>query len=594
MFFKRMKTNHFLSPKLTIFYNIRWKGFTHLENKKLNLSRIYCREVLRQTNGCFLFDASHHFDPSADFIKNDQIILKLVEIASVDRTKRSSANNKWIYDLFPYLDIECVERSENWSIEQNLFALDIWYHNVYSIARGRYNSDFFHQTPKQYLSKLKSLTLGPILQMLFYFTCSKRQLQEAEEKSILRVLLRELHTATLTEASIFYRTLVVGDCSPRIEYARYVRRICNHLHQTDLKMEPETAVTDTVKVIRRLSMNVHNKEIGDLQTKLIPLAKNTQSPYLLTHLAQLGVRQKVFNPLLLEAVVEKLMEFVRMEPQALRLKEVERSLLLIATYRFKGCADIIAKYCDEVQPHLKQSLDTKFPLSLVECIAHLATIGTCDHELINWALRYCNDSGRFLPDFNPENFLIIDSFAKINVCNEYNGYTLSDSVCSQLKLKNQSECDVGFHHDMQKNFAAIFKVDNHRVLLTEAAPHFNTPDFLFIYDKTRKATVDIVAPSEKGKILHASDLYAGDRHLIPVAFVTYTRKSLLRDDNNRNIATGRFMMKLKQLELLGFKVVTWYLRFEEWKLISQPIMREKLRNRLSQERIYFLGNDKKY
>lgn len=592
MLLKRIKINHFLSPTLTISHNIRWKGFTHSENKKLNLSRAHSREVLRQTNGCILFDASHHFDPSADFIKNDQIILKLLEIASVDRTEHS-ANNKWIYDSFPYLDMECVERSENWSIEQNLFVLDIWYHNVYSIARSRYKSEFFHQTPKQYLFKLKPLTLGPILQILFYFACSKRPLQEAEEKSILRVLLRELHTATLTEASIFYRTLVIGDCLPRIEYGRYVRRICNHLNQTDLEKEPEMAVTDTVKVIRRLSLNVHNKEIADLQMKLIPLAKNTPSPYLLTHIAQLGVRQKVFNPLLLEAVVEKLMEFLRKEPQLLRVKEVERSLLLIATYRFQGCADLIAKYCEEVQPHLKQSLDTKFPLNLVECIAHLATIGTCDHELIDWALRHCNDGARFVPDYNPQHFLIIDSFAKINVCDAYNGYTLSDSVCSELKLKYQSKCDVGFHHDMQQNFAEIFKEDNHRVLLTEAAPHFNSPDFLFIYDKHRKATVDIVDPSERGKILRASDLYAGKKHLVPVAFVTYTHKSLLCDDN-RNIATGRFMMKLKQLELLGFKVVTGYLRSEEWKLISQSKMREKLLNRLSQEHIYLFRSDKKF
>lgn len=588
MFFKRIKINHFLTPKLTISYNIRWKGFTHAENKKLNLSRNFSREVLQKTKGCILFDASHCFDPSAAFIKNDKIILKLIEIASFNRTKTNA--NKQCIDNFPYLDMECAEHSENWSIEQKIFALDIWY----SMARGHYKSAFFHQTPKQYLQilKLKQLTKGPILQMLFYFTCTKQQLQEDEEKSILRILLRELHFLTLAEASIFYKALVVGDCLPRIEYGRYVRRICNHLHQTDLRQEPEIAVTDAIKVVRRLSLNVHNKEINDLQMKLIPMVKE-RSHYLLTHVAQLGVRQKVFNPLLLEAVVERLMEFLRMEPQVLRLKDVERSLLLIATYRFKDCADIIAKYCTEVQPHLKQSLDTKFPLGLVECVSHLATIGTVDHELIDWALRYCDGGAGCHSGNGSEPFLIIDSFAKINLRDAYQGHILCDSVCSRLKLKHQSESPIGFHHVMQKNFADIFNGEKHHVLLTEAAPHFNSPDFLFIYDQRRKATVKIKHPIERGKILRASDLYAGDSHLIPVAFVTYTHRSLLCNDRHK-IATGRFMMKLKQLELLGFKIVTWYLQSDEWKLTSSKEMREKLRKRLSHERIYFLKRNEKF
>lgn len=591
MNFKRIKLNNFLLPKLTIAYNVRCKSFTHSENKKLNLARKYSREVLQKTKECILFDPSQRFDPCADFIKNDKIILKLIEIANFDRNETVSANNKWIYNVFPHLDIECVKQSEKWSIEQKIFVLDIWYHNVYSIACGRYKSDFFHQTPKQYLLKLKQLTKGPILQMLFYFTCTKRHLQEDEEKFIFRVLLRELHFLTLAEASIFYKTLVVGDCPPRIVHGRYIRRICKHLHQIDLKKEPEQAVTDAVKIVRRLSLNVHNKEISDLQMKLIPLVKNG-SHYLLTHIAQLGVRQKVFNPLLLDAVVERLMEFLTMKPPVLRLKEVERSLLLIATFRFKDCAGHIAKYCDEVQPHLKQSLYTKFPLSLIQCIAHLVTIGTVDHELIDWALRYCDDRICAHCYEQPEHFLCIDSFAKINLRDAYKGHILSDNVCLELKLKYKSENPVGFHHDVQKNFADIFTDDNQHVLLTEAAPHFNSPDFLFIYDKRRNKTVEIKEPSEKGKIIRASDICARDSHLVPVAFVTYTQRSLLYDDR-RKIATGRFMMKLKQLELLGFKVVTWYLRAEEWKLTSSRKMREKLQKRLSHERIHFLKSDKK-
>lgn len=38
--------------------------------------------------------------------------------------------------------------------------------------------------------------------------------------------------------------------------------------------------------------------------------------------------------------------------------------------------------------------------------------------------------------------------------------------CSKLRLKNQMKNQTEFHHDMQKNLADIFKVDNHHVLLS--------------------------------------------------------------------------------------------------------------------------------
>lgn len=585
MIFKLIKINRFLVPKWAIAYNIRWKGFIHCENERLDHSRKFCREVLRKTEGSILFESAHRFDPSAGFIKNDECILKLIELENSEKSK-NKANNQWIRDkLFPSLDMECLQRSENWSIEQKLFVLDIWDHKLY--AMGRFNSIFYNRMPRVHLKCLEELPKGPTLQILYYLTRSKQQLQEDEEKYIFQKLHNNLNGLTLEEASLFYAVLVLCKCQPRIEviYSSLIRRILTQLtKKLDLTKEPPIAVSYAVKAVRRLCCDHHNRGIEALQSKLIPVAKQADH-YLLTHIAQLGVRQNVFNPMLLTTVIERLMDFLNSESQVLRLKDVQRSLLLIATFRFIEYPDIVAQYCAQVQQHLKQSLQTKFPVSLIQCVAHLATMGTVDHELVDWALKCGERRAEFILAADLEELLVIDSFAKINLYNAYNGHILPDRICAELKSKLKSEKPTGFHHNAQKNIVDIFKMNNHHVLHTEAAPHFNSPDFLFVYDTLKQITVEIPDSGKCGKILRASDLHAKKTYLVPVALVIYTQKSLVYNKKKRKIATGPFRMKLKQLELLGFRVVPWYIRSDEWESISEHEKLNRLHKRLCMENI---------
>lgn len=555
---------------------VRWKSFTHSEGLLTKVDWEFRRDVLKNYDGCILYDPSQNYNPNQKFIQNDETILNLIQLNKSCELNKNDENQKGeLKTLLRALNRKCLQNSEAWTIDQNLFVLDI------CDLLHPFRSYFSTEAPKRCLKHLKEIPNGQKLQLLHYLAYSKEPISETDQWIIIQILVENLNDLSVVEASFFYSALVRCECQPNEKYSNQVKQMIDHLKRRELRDENVLAVSSALKAIRKLSTESHIEDLKALQRRLVPLVKRA-SIFQLTHFAQLGLPQRVFNPKLLELIIEKSLHFIRTEPELIRTKDVERILLAIATYKLKTPNGVKDEFCKEVQPLLKDSLDTRFPLSLIQCIASLAMIGVVDDALIDWALKYGEKEN--IPKIDARHFLVIDSFAKLNRKDAYNGHLLSDKTCFKLELKAQTEMNDGFHLNMQKDLIKMFKMKNYYASVVKAIPHFIQPDLMFIYNTRTHKTVLFSQPNQCGSIVHADQLYNKERNLVAVAIVTYGKMSTLHSISSRAVI-GRLQMKMDQLRSLGFHVVPWNVNITQWNQADFEGKRQLLQNRLWIEQI---------
>lgn len=567
-----------LLPKFnSISILVRWKSFTHSEGLFTRADWEFRRKVLKNTDGCILYDPSINYNPSEKFIENDETIWNFIQFSqSCELNKNGENRMKELKILLRAFDRKCLQSSRAWTIDKILFILDIW------DSFHPFRSNFSFVTPAHCLKYLKEIPNGQKLQLLHYLAYSKVSINEANQWLIIQILDQNLTNLSIEEASFYYSALVRCECQASEKYASEMKRCINHLKRRELRDENQLAVSSALKAIRKLTTESHIEDLKALQRRLVPLIKRANI-FQLTHYAQLGLPQRVFNPKLLELVIERSLYFIRNAPNDIRTKDVERILLVIATYRLKTPNGFKDEFCKEVQPLLKASLDTFFSLSLIQCIASLATIGVVDHTLIDWALNYGENTNISISE--ARHFLLIDSFAKLNLKDSYNGHILSDETCSKLESKAETEINDGFHLNMQKDLLTIFKMNNHHVTVIKTVPHFIQPDLVFIYNTQTHKTVEFVQPNKYGSIVYASELYNNNEpNLVAIAIVTYGKTSTLHSISSCAVI-GRLQMKMDQLKLLGFHMVPWNVNITQWNQADFLGKQQLLRNRLWIEQI---------
>lgn len=525
-----------------LFNSVRSYSFTYSERKKNYHEQKYMRKILQNTNGCVLFDPSKQLEYLTSpkiFSENNEIISNIVS-NTVKIFQQNPNDRKSNKELLASLNEQCIKNYKSWPINEQLFALDAL-HFIQTDLR------FYKPVIGEYLNDFCALENGHALQILYYVAWSKLQLNDTEEAIVIKRLEEVINKLTLDEVSFYSLALIKGGC--QVKNVDLEKSLINCLMKNNLKNHDDIAVTGIIKAIRRFSIVDYFDELKNLQKKLVPFAKsaNYQS---LTHIAQLGVKQRVFNQELIDVIIRRFLNNL----DKLRIKDVERVLLTIATFNYKLDNINLKEFCDKVQEYLLMSYDTRFPESIIRCTAYLAIFGVVDLKLVNWAL-HSETVDKVLSKWenkDEHNLLIIDSYAKINLASIYKGNKLIDKLCAELMMK-VCEFDVaGQKSERENDIYDVLQENGIHCIMTRPIPYIPFPCIFFVYNISTHKTVQIVNGCSDGSILQASDLHKNNPNLIAIAMFSCSQRQRIYNSSRYN---GIFQLKIDQLKILGFKTI---------------------------------------
>ncbi|XP_055301203.1 uncharacterized protein LOC129567869 [Sitodiplosis mosellana] len=538
-------------------FNIfRSYSFTFNEQFTYN-EQNYMRKVLKRTSGCILFDPSKNLKylvSPKEFSEGNQTMFNLVSAVKKVNTHHRS-DLEYSQKLLAPLNDQCLENYKAWPINEQLFALDVWH-----FVRGGKDFPFFEAVLTNFLKAFYGLEDGPALQTMYYVARSKRQLQPNEEVVVTKKLEEIISSLTLDEISIYCLALVKSGC--QVDSVSLVKSLYESLMKSDLRHHDDIGVTGVVKAVRRFSTTDQLPELKDLQNKLVPFAEQA-SLLALTHIIQLGAKQRVFNAQLIDVIIRRFLQNL----DNLRIKDVERALLAISTFNHKTNNGIDKQFCDQAQVYLLMSLDTKFADSLIRCISYLAVFGVVDARLIDWALSpevHAHVYGESI-SADEHALLLIDSYAKINLAHTYTGNRLPESLCAELMLKVCEAEVAGQKSELANEISDVLRTNGIHCISSRPIPHVPFPDIFLVYNKRTHKAISILNANADGTILDANSLYKNNPNLEAIAIIPCLQRQLVFNTNRYN---GQFQLRLDQLRMLGFKTIV--IKKTIWNCYKSP------------------------
>lgn len=506
------------------------------------------RSVLKKTNDCVLFETSkvnwnkQLIDQQRAQIKNNPTIMRLTSIVE---KKDNSTNYEFLnHESLMLINKECVEKSHEWPIDTQLYALDMWHY-----IKGGKNFPFFQKQLTNFVQRFSDLPPGPALQVMYYVAWSKHHFQSSKEsETVINRFEQQINNFQLDEISIYCLALIKSDAlveNENLIESLYDRLLTSHLQKFD-----HIGVTAIVKAVRRFSTTVHIYKLQELQQYLMPFAKEA-SLMSLTHIIQLGAKQRVFNRQLIQVILQRFLNNFN----ELRMKDVERALLALSVLNDKKNATEM-EFLEKSQQYLLQSLSGNYVESVIRCIAYLMICGLVDVELINWALDPKTRTNAFGTIFDDDEFslLMLDSYAKINLEKTYVGHKLPIELCATLTSKIAEKEKTGHQSELTAEIGDILERNSIDYIQCHTAPHIPFADIFLIYNKRTNKTVSCEDHRKNlpGTILKASDLHGNDRDLECIAIVPCLQRQTVFKSNRYS---GIFQMRLEQLKLLGFKTI---------------------------------------
>lgn len=492
----------------------------------------FMRNVLLKTDGCSLFnpEAVKHLN------NKDETVSQLVQLV-LKRTQTKRIILK-----------HCLEKHESWSLNTKLYILDAWH-----ITPEATRTELFECLLSSMLREFNQLSNGPALQLMYYIAWSKRYLRRAESEIIVNTFEQNINALTFEEISIYCLALFKNNVDVR---KPILEKLYNLLMTTELRKHEDIAVTGILKAVRHFSDIFNQNELMELQKSLVPFAKEANL-ISLTHVILLGRMQRVFNPQLVDIVLERFLKNL----DSLRIKDIEKALLVISTMN-RNPNEIDRKFCDSVHQYLLKLPKTEH-MDLMEryirCISFMVLCRDVDEKSIDWALypRRRKIYGDAISD-NELALLIIDSYAKINLANSYSGHRLSDRFCAELMQGTHKKS--GKPYALTGEICEIFKTNGAHCILSIPIPYVPHPDIFCVYNKRTNQTINTIQPNMDGTIINASELHQNNPDFEAIAIIPCFQRQTVFQSNQ---FTGVFQMKLNQLQMLGFKTIV--IENEIWK-----------------------------
>lgn len=557
------------------------RRFNFLNNEQYSShEQNYMRTVLQRTNGCVLFESRLKWNKQLIQKESNPIVQRLISI--VDKLRKNNPTN---YELINHgtlmaISKQCVEKYHDWPIDTQLHALDTWHY-----INGGKNMPYFKKQLTDFVSRFPDLNAGPALQVMYYVAWSKRPFRSQDESAaVIKQFEKHINRFELDEVSIYCLALIKSDV--HVENENLIESLYDCLLQNDLQQFDHIGVTAIVKAVRRFSTTIHIHKLEKLQRYLIPFAKEA-SLMSLTHIIQLGAKQRAFNRQLIQVVLQRFLS----KFNALRIKDAERALLALSVLNDKKNA-IEAEFLQKSQEYLLQSLSSNFVESVFRCISYLMVCGVADVRLINWALDPEIRSIAFRNKTDGIEFplLLIDSYAKINLGKTYTGHRLPVELCANLMPKIAEQEKTGRQSELTTEIGDTLQKNGIDCIQCHVAPCIPFADTFFIYNKRTNKTVCCHDRYNHlpGTILKASDLHRNDRDLECVAIVSCLQRQTVFKSNRYS---GIFQLKLDQLKSLGFKVIV--IKRAAWILYtSVAAKRRYLTTELCKNNIFLLNRSK--
>lgn len=199
--------------------------------------------------------------------------------------------------------------------------------------------------------------------------------------------------------------------------------------------------------MRKSTQSVNKKWHAALLDKLVDVARNAQNsiPYF-THMALLGTKTRICNNNLMTAIVERF----RTNIKEARIKDLERIVLAITKLNFKSGTGIEDELCREIlqeikRPERKFEIE-EFPQGLAACIQYLAYKDLYCPSLFAYILSPTIVRTVFEKRSTYDvTILFLDSYARINLKEEYSGPYLEKSMCADISGRLQKPIIMDDH-----------------------------------------------------------------------------------------------------------------------------------------------------
>lgn len=530
------------------------KTYSFVANeKRSSFEQKYMRTVLEKNAGCVLFNPSNHLNqlPTHKLsIDQNQLTSKLTSVVTKINERKLSNTSRLDREYLVPLNAECLQNYKKWSINTQLYVLDIWH-----FLHGARKIPCMKVMLTDLFSKFADLETGPILQLMYYVAISKREFSEQETIAVTKKFDEIFNKLMFDEISVYCLALTKSKCEVTNE--KIVKSLYDLLSKTDLQKCNNIGVIGILKAVRRYSTTVHIHELKSLQNQLIPYAKEVNW-LALTNIIRMGTKQRVFNEQLIQIILRRLLKNI----DKLRIKEIERSAFTISMFNDKSNS-IQMEFLETVQKHLLLSLDTNFPFSLMRCISYLAICDVVDTKLIDWALDkeiHVSTYGAATSDENHA-LLLIDSYAKINLQNSYNGNKLPNHLIDQMMPKMSVMEKRGKRSELGNEVSDILHKNGAHCIECQVAPYVLFPDLVLVYNKRTNKTVKSLQKNPPGTILNASDLTNSNQDLEAVAIIPCLQRHTVFESNRY---TGHFQLRINQFKMLGFKTIV--IRRSIWQL----------------------------
>ncbi|XP_033341948.2 uncharacterized protein LOC117229521 isoform X1 [Megalopta genalis] len=378
------------------------------------------------------------------------------------------------------LDKECLKRFFSADINQLLYTIDAFY------QLKMYSSAFMWRGLRKIGSRLYKLNGKNMVQFLFYLSlCTVPDLEMYE---IEHHFFENVIDVTPDEVGIACRGFFLS--KRRIKNKALLAKMMNIVTNNIERMHDFTIAAFMKEV--RYSENCYDTEkLVKLLTKVKSIVENIQSLHTLTHIAHIMGATRVYDPILMKHIVQRLDN----EFSSARLKDIERIIYAVCVIT------PVSEYHDTCNKFLNLLLSSyqttraeeisQFPKNFFRCVLYLSYKKIFSEELIRHVLdpMFVKNAYKYSLKLLTNDFLSLHCTIQIELPH-YTGPLLSDDIykclveqfCRKSELRGKFPL-VKFRTEVIQSCKELLGTD---ICIDYILPHHFFPDVVFGFDEQNK------------------------------------------------------------------------------------------------------------
>ncbi|XP_072942267.1 FAST kinase domain-containing protein 5, mitochondrial [Epargyreus clarus] len=452
-------------------------------------------------------------------------------------------------ELWVALDDECLKRMPNWSYDEMLSYLALFF--MLNVSRV---SDFCNKSLQRLASKAKHLTPAQIVQTMFFISIFRKapfdmhNLEVFIENHFTEFSIDELAIISMgffkAKTPIRSMTLISSIIGKVIENSKDIH---------------EVSLAALLKVIRYSKKINNDSSVYDLldviqhEVPRLSLMSNV-------HMALVGTSTMTYH----EGCLSKIADFLNSRISQARLKDLERLVLSYGTFNFKPKTQecLFTKVMNELRKTERTIEIEKHGRSFICCVGYLGLLEFYPFDLINKAL--CPELlektyGKQSYAYGRE-VLVVNNLAKLFCKGEINMLSSKDVNILAKKYTDYVPCE---NYTKQYNVTERMFLDVKKILIESrgGAQYVNGTHILSHHQRGDL----IICNDENGNPLPVNEMFKDKKYgvIYPppddnkwIVLVIAGRNSMIYKFDT---PTGNYQAKVRELNALGFRgaLVLW-------------------------------------